>query len=87
MNAAGGAVAWSFIPAIGSPVLPIRQLMALEYHKIGLHSREDTHWHWAGEPGVAGYGNGGGVPCAARKATAWCLGNSGGEKATRQLSV
>ena len=37
MKAAGGAAAWYFIPVVGGPVLPMRQLMALEDMEIGLH--------------------------------------------------
>ena len=37
MKAAGGAAAWYVIPVVGGPVLPLRQLMALEDMEIGLH--------------------------------------------------
>ena len=46
MKAAGGAAAWYFIPVVGGPVLPIRQLMALEDQEIGLHPYS---WNEAGK--------------------------------------
>ena len=46
MKAAGGAAAWYFIPVMGGPVLPIRQLMALEDMEIGLHPNS---WNEAGK--------------------------------------
>ena len=49
-KAAGGAAAWYFIPVVGGPVLPIRQLMALEDQElgviIGLHPNS---WNEAGK--------------------------------------
>ena len=49
MKAAGGAAAWYFIPVVGGPVLPIRQLMALEDKEIGLHPNS---WNEAGKKHV-----------------------------------
>ena len=46
MKAAGEAAAWYFILVVGGPVLPIRQLMALEDMEIGLRPNS---WKEAGE--------------------------------------
>ena len=46
MKAAGGAAAWYSIPVVGGPVLPMRQLMALEDMEIGLRPNS---WNEAGK--------------------------------------